>query len=198
MPIAIRSADDRRRPISRRLAPRHHRLLPHAVFRQRRQTARQIGNRHLHLLFHRRRLTPRNGAETNQIPGLELPHLPQLRLYDGRGTNKSSQARPVRPQNHRHVTREIHRPDSVSIVVDVRGMQPGAFRVQPKDGPSSVIPITSPARSTRPACPPNPPRIKVLRLSKYSGTFTPPEIARYARIPAPCDVVISSVDPAET
>src|ERR1700676_825989 len=74
----------------------------------------------------------------------------------------------------------------------------GAFRVQQNCGPSSEIPTTSPARSTRPACPPKPPRIKVLRLSKYSGTSTPPEIARYARLPAPCEVVISSVEPAET
>ena len=59
----------------------------------------------------------------------------------------------------------------------------GALRVQPNGGPSSAMCNTSPARSTRPACPPNPPRMNVLRLSKYSGTSMPPEIARYARLP---------------
>ena len=84
--------------------------------------------------------------EANQVARPQLPDLPQLGLHDRGRTNESAQARPIRPENHRHVAREIHRPDGVRVVVNVRRMQTGLAairRAQCGFGPISRTPVRS-------------------------------------------------------
>ena len=58
-------------------------------------------------------------------PGCKLPHLPQLCLHDGGGTDEAAKRRPVGPEDHRHVAGEVDGADGVSVVVDVARMQSG-------------------------------------------------------------------------
>ena len=102
-------------------------------------------------------------------------HLPRRREEHLDVFGREEIGRAVRPVEH---------PDLPLVrVFGGTGLQ--ALSVRAKLGPSPRC-STSPARSTRPACPPKPPRMKVLRLPRYSGTSMPPAIARYARLPAPC------------
>ncbi len=76
----------------------------------------------LHAL-ERARFFERHALEAHSITRPQLSHLPQLRTHDRRGTDESAKARPVRTENHRHVSREVDRADCVRVVVDVRRMQ---------------------------------------------------------------------------
>ena len=110
--------------------------------RQRRHPTLQK-RRHLRLPRHRPGLVHRH--KLHLISGPQLTQLPQLRIHHHRRTHKPTQTRPVRPQNDRHVPREIHRPDRIRIVMQIRRMQ------------SRLAPVTARPLRLRPdqshACP---------------------------------------------
>ncbi len=76
-------------------------------------------------LFSTSRRARRYRPEPDGIAGLQLSDFPQLALHDGGGADKTAQARPVGPEDDRHVAGEIDRADGVRVVVDVGRMQPG-------------------------------------------------------------------------
>ena len=63
--------------------------------------------------------------EAHLVAGPELAELPQLVVDDGHRAHEAAEARPIGPEDHRHVAGEVDAADGVRVVVDVRGMQPG-------------------------------------------------------------------------
>ena len=61
--------------------------------------------------------------ELHFVPSLELAQLPKIRLDHRHRADKPAEARAVGTENYRHVTGEIHRPNGVRIVMDIRRMQ---------------------------------------------------------------------------
>ena len=108
-------------------------------------TARRAGDRILVRITERRdqdllvlqqkaRLIERHRLEADPVPGLELTDLPKIGGDDGRGTHEPAQAGAVGAQDHRHVAREVDRPDRVGVVVNVRGVKAGLAAVPARPG----------------------------------------------------------------
>src|SRR4029077_17951169 len=123
--------------------------------------------------------------ESHQVARLELPHLPDFRFDDGCWTNESAETGPIRPKNHRHVAGEVHRANRVSIVVDIRRMQPGL---------SSVFPCPARLRNDQPHAR----AIGVVvyfprRREKHLNVFRREEIRRTVRPVQYSDVPLTAV-----
>src|SRR5262249_16608999 len=88
------------------------------------QRAREASQSRFLLCFHLDGLTLRNRAEMHRVTGLELTNLPDLGLDDSCGADKAAEAGAVGSEIHRHIPGKIHCANGISIVVDVRGMQP--------------------------------------------------------------------------
>ena len=101
--------------------------------RQRRQAARERGDRRIHSRLHAARLGQRHRAEADQIAGLELPDLPKLGIDDGGRAHEAAQAGTIGTQNHGHVASEIDGPDGVGVIVNIGRVQSGlaAIRARP-------------------------------------------------------------------
>src|SRR5215471_10719081 len=57
-------------------------------------------------------------AKTNRIAGPQLSELPQLIFYNDDRTHKTTEARPVRSEQDRHIAGKVHRADCICIVVN--------------------------------------------------------------------------------
>src|SRR3954453_3102628 len=87
--------------------------------------ATKIANGGVLKFFLRKRLLNGHAAKPHGIAWLKLAQLPQFGLNDGRGADKTAQARTVRPEYHRHIAREVHAADGVGVIVDVGRMKAG-------------------------------------------------------------------------